>query len=240
MCCEEQTLKRGSDSLEVKAARRPFDLSATAWLLGQAVRYLNTADKAGAFEYTRAVDILRSCSRDLTETVRGIFGQVEGGDTTLRWSLLYVLGDAGDESAAEFLMSAALKPLPERQEGEGCQGERDMEMLVSTEAVHALYQVATRHPQVAEQILKVIADQPARPILIEAVKVAGELGLKEKAQHLLPEEDRWIVDIRRIRPQEFYADPEREDGKEREFTPPKSGALYTAPMVGRCCVGKES
>jgi hypothetical protein len=48
-----------------------------------------------------------------------------------------------------------------------------------------------------------------------------------------------MIDIRRVRPQELFADPEREDGKERGFTPPKSGPLYTAPSVVRC-VPKES
>lgn len=239
MSCENQTSRGDSDSLEVKAATRPFDKSATAWLLGQAVRYLNTADKEGEFEYTRVVELLRRCSGDLLETVNGLFLQVKGGDTTLRWNLLYVLGDVGDGSAADFLVGAALKPLPEKKDGEGCESDRDMEMLVSTGAVHALHRVATRHPQAADHVLKIISERPARPILIEAARVAGELGLGEKVQHLLPKEDHWILGIRRARPQELFAEPEREDGKERGFTPPKSGSLYTAPSVVRC-KGKEN
>lgn len=239
MCCEEQTSSGDSDRLDVKAAIRPFDKSATAWLLGQAVRHLNTASKEGEFEYTRVVEILRRCSDDVLESVNSIFLQVKSGDTPLRWNLLYVLGDVGDESAADFLVGAALKPLPEKKDDEGCESDRDMEMLVSSGAVHALHQVATRHPQVADHILKVISKRPAQPILIEAVKVATELGLREKLQDLLPKEDHWILDIRRARPQEFFADPEREDGKERGNTPPKSGSLYTAPRVVRC-VEKEN
>jgi hypothetical protein len=239
MCREKQTSSGASDSLEVKADIRPFDKSATAWLLGQAVRYLNTANKEGEFEYTRVVEVLRRCSGDLLETVTGIFLQVKGGDTTLRWNLLHVLGDVGDEGAADFLVGAALKSLPEKKDGEGCESDRDMEMLVSTGAVHALQRVATRHPQVVDHVLKIISERPARPILIEAVKVAADLGLKERVQDLLPKEDHWILDIRRARPQELFAEPEREDGKERGFTPPKSGSLYTAPSVVRC-KGKEN
>jgi hypothetical protein len=239
MTCERQPSSGESDSLEVKAAIRPLDKSATAWLLGQAVRYLNTAGKEGEFEYARVVEILRRCSGDLPEAVTGIFLQVKGGDTTLRWNLLYVLGDAGDESAADFLVGAALKPLPEKKDGEGCESDQDMEMLVSTGAVHALHRVATRYPQAADHVLQIIAKRPAQPILIEAVKVAADLGLRERVQELLPEEDRWILDIRRALPQELFAEAEREDGKERGFTPPKSGSLYTAPKVV-CCQGNES
>ena len=42
MSCEKQTSGSDSDSLEVKAGVRPFDKSATAWLLGQAVRHAAT------------------------------------------------------------------------------------------------------------------------------------------------------------------------------------------------------
>lgn len=238
MYCDHHTPKGGSDSLEVIPATRLFDRSATAWLLGQAVRHLNTADKDGELAYTRVVEILRGCSHDLLETVSGLFRQVKSGDSSLRWNLLYVLGDAGDKSAADFLVNAALKQLPEAKEDAGCESDRDMEMLVCTMAVHALHKVANRHPEVSQSLLRVISARPTRPILIEAVKVANELGLKDHVRDILPKDDHWILDIRRARIEEFFAEPERQDGKERGFTPPKSGSLYTAPRVV-CCPRKE-
>lgn len=238
MLCEKQTLRSDSDSLEVNAANRLFDKSATAWLFGQAVRYLNTADKEGEFAYTRVVEILRRCSNDLLETVNGLFRQLKSGDSALRWNLLYVLGDVGDKDAADFLVHAALKQLPEAKEDAGCESDRDMEMLVCTMAVHALHKVARRYPEVSESLLKIVSARPARPILIEAVKVANELKLKDRVRDLLSKDDHWILDIRRARTEEFFAEPERQDGKERGFTPPKSGSLYTAPSAV-CCARKE-
>lgn len=238
MSCENKISRGGGDSLEVNAGSRQFDMSSTAWLLGQAVRYLNTANKDGELAYTRIVEVLRRCSNDLLEAVNGIFRQVKSGDSSMRWNLLYVVGDVGDGSAADFLVRAALKPLPEAKEDGGCESDRDMEMLVCTMAVHALQRLARRYPEVSEYLLKIISERPARPILIEAVKVANELGLKEKVQSLLPKEDHWILDIRRARTEEFFAEPERQDGKERGFTPPKSGSLYTAPSA-LCCTRKE-
>ena len=234
MTCRDRTASAGGDSLAASAANRPFASSATAWLVGQAVRYLNAAGKEGEYEYRRVVEVLHRCSADAVEAIAGIFAQVKGGDTPLRWNLLYLLGDVGDENAADFLLRAALAPLPERKEGEGCESERDMEMLVSTGAIDSRRRVAGRHPQAADHVLKLVSARPARPLLIEAVKAAVELGLREKAHELLREEDRWMLDIRRARPQELFAEPERQDGKERGFTPPKSGPLYTAPSVG-CC-----
>jgi hypothetical protein len=195
------------------------------------VRYLNAADKEGELAYLRVIELLRHYNADILGIITGLFRQLKSGDAPLRWSLLYVLGDAGDKSAADFLSHAALKPLPERKDDEGCEGIRDAEMLVCTMAVHALHRIAERHPDASEQLLKIVSERPDLPILTEAVKVAAELGLKEEIGNLLSEEDHWILDIRRARTEELFAEPEREDGKERGFTPPKTGVHYTAPQI---------
>ena len=239
MSCEHQKTGDDSDNLEVKEGIRPFDKSPTGWLLGQAVRYLNIAGEVGECEYARVVEVLRQCNSGMLEAVTSIYRQVKGGDSMLRWNLLYVLGDVSDESAADFLVTTALNPLPEKMDSECCESGRDMEILVSTGAIHALHRIAKRHPRAADHILKIISERPDRSILIEAVKVAAELGLKEKVHDMLPKEDHWILGIRRARHQELFAEPEREDGKERGFTPPKSGALYTAPRVVDC-IEKEN
>ena len=233
-----QSSKGAGDSLEVVRGPSLFGASATGWLLGEAVRHLNSTDQEGALSYQRVVELLRRCSKDLLETVGGLFRQERSGGAGVRWNLLYVLGDAADAGAAEFLVSAALEKLPEANPDHGCEGPRDVEMLVSTMAIQALHRIAGRHPEASEALLKIVAAQPARPLLVEAVKAATELGLKDKVREILPEDSRWILEIRRVRIGEVFADPEREDGKERGFTPPRTGALYTAPRVG-CCTAKE-
>jgi hypothetical protein len=239
MSCKEKASMDRSDSLEVVSAIRLFDKSATAWLLGQAVRYLNAADKEGELSYTRAVEILRNCSDGLLETVKALFRQVKSGDIALRWNLLYILGDAGDAAAVDFLIHAALKQLPEVKEDAACESDRDMEMLVCTMAVHALHKLADRYPDVSRSLLTVVSAKPAQPILIEAVKVANQLGLKDHVRDVLPKDEHWILDIRQARVEEFFANPERHDEKERGFTPPKSGELYNAPRID-CCPRKEN
>jgi len=234
MSRDKETPRKGGDCLEVEAGKHPFDVSATAWLVGEGVRYLNTADKEGELAYRRVVELIRRCCKDIVKTVTELFLQANSGDAPFRWSLLYILGDTGDASAADFLVRIALKKLPDAKPDEGCEGARDAEMLVSTMAVHALQQVAKRHPKVSEQLLKIVSGRPAQPILIEVVKVAGELGLKEKVRDFLPKEDHWILDIRQARKEEIYAEPERKDEKERGFIPPKRGLQYTAPQVTIC------
>lgn len=227
----------GGDRLDGGAISRPFDHSATAWLVGQAVRALNSADKEGELAYRRTAELLRRCD-DVMETIKGLSRATPAGDAPLRWCLLYVLGDAGDAKAGEFLVRAALDKLPERNPDEGCEGQRDCELLVRTMAIHAVGKIAERHREAAEYVVRLVAERPDRVLLIEAVKVGVELGLAGKLREMLPKEDQWILDIKRARTEEVFAEPEREDGKERGFTPPKRGALYTAPHGG-CCSCKE-
>jgi hypothetical protein len=241
MSCGNQSSSGRDDSLDVKNGSFSFEQSGrTAWVLAEAVRQLNRADKGAEAAYVRAVEVLREFGPDLLETVIGLFRHVESGDAALRWNALHVLGDAGGEGAAAFLVRTALARLPDTESDRGCESGRDMEVLVCTMAVHALRRLAVRHPaEASEAILRIVSQRPAQPILIEAVKAAVELRLDEKVRGILAQDDHWILDIRRSRAQEVFADPEREDGKERGFTPPKSGALYTAPSAG-CCKGKES
>jgi len=239
MSCKNESSGGGDDSLEVKNGHSPFDRSGTAWLLSNAVRYLNSADKEAEAEYLRVVEVLRLSGSDLLKTVIGLFGHVQSGDAALRWNALHVLGDAGSDDAAEFLFRTAVGPLSDTEGDLGCETGRDMEILVCTMAVHALHRLAGRHPKAVEALLEIVKKRPAQPILIEAVKVAIELKLEEKVRELLAENDLWILGISHRHVQEVFADPERADGKERSFTPPKSGALYTAPNAG-CCKGKEN
>lgn len=238
MSCEENTVRNGGDSISTNSGKRPFDKSATAWLIGQAVRYLNASDRESELSYERVVELLKRCAGDVLETVTGLLRQSKNSDPMLRWNLLHVLGDAGDHTAGDLLVRSALAKSPEPDGEEGCQKAGDIEILVSTMAVHALREIARRHPEAADRVLQVVSEKPIRPILVEAVKAARDLGLEEKVKELLSEEDRWILDIRTARVQELFAEPEREDTKERGFTAPKFGEHYTAPRFG-CCGHKE-
>jgi len=224
----------GGDRLEGGRIERHFDDSSTAWLIGEAVKQLNLAGPEAELAYARSVELLRQ-SEDLVKTVAGILRRVHSGDGPLRWCILHVLGDAGGADSADLLVHAALEELPEPQHGQGCEGTRDVEMLVRTMAVVALQRVAGRHREALGHVMQVVSARPDRAVLIEAVKAARDLGLADKVRETLPKESLWILDIRRAKTQELVADPEREGGNERGFTPPKFGKFYTAPQSGCGC-----
>ncbi len=219
----------GRDSLELDSASRPFDLSATAWLVGQAVTQLNTAGKEGEYLYGHTTKLLHDCE-DAKETIIRLFLQTTQDDAPLRWSLLYVLGDVADSSAADFLVDLATTQLPENQ-SQCCEGPQDSELLVRTMAVQALATIANRDGGAADHVIKLIKRQPAQPILIEATKAAIALNRRKEIVEILPKEAHWILDIRHVHCNEVQADPERADTGERSFTPPNQAKLATAPSA---------
>jgi hypothetical protein len=104
--------------------------------------------------------------------------------------------------------------------------------------VEALQRIAIRHPNAGEYVLKIVSEHPARPILMEAVKAAIDLGLKDKVAELVPRDEQWILDIRRARIEEIAVDPERRNMRERGFTPPKMPSRFTAPTA-KCHTQQE-
>ncbi len=233
VCNDDSKRSDGSDSADGNEGGRHFDGSATSWLVGEGIRHLHAADKEGELAYARVIELLREC-KDAVETTAQLAQRVPADDVGLRWSLLQLRGDVGQPQAADFLVGAALARLPEHDPQQGCEGPRDGAVLLGTMAVEALQRVASRHEEIAELLLKVVAARPAQPILIEAIKAAADLGLRERLPDLLPKDDHWMLDIRRARIEEIAAEVEREDGRERGFTPPRGREAHTSPGTCGC------
>lgn len=237
MACRTETSKEANgDCLEVEKGRQWFGANEYTWLAGQAIRYLNGADAEDERNYKHTIALLRA-----GEANTGALTQLAhdtSADPTLRWNVLHVLGDAGNASAGQYLAEAALEKLPDRQR-EGCEGPYDTELLNRTMAVHALAAVCGRHGEAVELLLRVAAARPDPAVLIEAVKAAVDLGYREKVQGLLAEEDRWILDIKRVGYREVDADSERADGKEVGFVPPKHPSEQTTPHACGCGGGER-
>ena len=231
-CVTDASNADGSDSAEGSSGRRYFDQSAVAWLVGEAMRQLHCEGKEAELYYQRAIELLRS-QKEATEVIAHIAQQLSRDETGVRWSLLHVLGDVGHVDAVNFLMESALAQLPEHDPKQGCQGLRDEHVLVATMAVESLHRVARANPDVADGLLKIVSARPERAVLVEAVKAAGALGLGDRLNEILHKDDHWMLEIRQSRVEELHANPEREDGKERGFQPPRGSELLTSPQI--CC-----
>jgi hypothetical protein len=230
MDCQNSSSISVSDKLEVVNEPHSSNNSANEWLIKKAIYYLNSIDKESEIAYKNVIELLTK-----NEATSTIIQQVRSttSDKTLQWSLIYLLGDIMDKEACKWLSRYAVEPLPER--GEGCEGPRDSEALLRTMAVHSLTKISSRYPETAEHLLKIISSHPDREILVEAVKGAVELGLKQKVVEILPKEDHWMIDIRKARIEEVHADPERANTKEVGFIPPKDKSEYTSPVINCSC-----
>lgn len=231
MDCQPSSDNSVSDKLEIQFERRSSVASANAWLIQKGINYLNSADKEAEVSYKYVIELLTR--NEASDTIVQLIRTVSQVDVTARWSLLYLLGDIGDRQPAKWLAQFSVEPLPKR--GEGCEGPRDGELLLRTMAIESLKKIAVRNSETSEYVLKVISEHPDRAVLIEAVKAAVELGLKQKVYEILPKEDHWMLDIRKVRAEEIHADPERADTKERNFTPPKMISEYTSPSTKCGC-----
>lgn len=238
MACNTRNAARetAGDCLDLEDGRQWFVGSETRWLVGQAVQHLNGAEPSDERTYEHVTALLRG--HKAANEVLVQLAHDTASDPTLRWNILHVLGDAGDAASSTFLVEAALEPLPERLK-QGCEGPFDTELLNRTMAVHAIAAIARRDAAAADGLLKIVEARPETALLVEAVKAAIDLGHRERVQALLAKDDQWILDIKRVGYREIHADPERADGKEIGFVPPRRGVEHTAPQACGCAAKEQ-
>jgi HEAT repeat protein len=214
----------------------------THWLIDQAFAALNAEGERAEAAYKHVAELLKT-RKDAAETLLRVAQSSPAEDVGRRWSALYVAGDIGDKAAAEPLYRVAASSLPEQGkdgncgcgETKGCEGPRDGEVLVRTMAVEALQRVAERHEDARSYVLELIAAQPARQILVEAVKAARALGLSEEAGKRLNKDDRWMLDIKMVPVQEVMAEPERADDSALGYMAPVMRTRKDVPAADCCC-----
>jgi hypothetical protein len=229
--CQENPANSKTDMLRVRDERYSYTTSAHTWLVQHAVRCLNSTNQEDEAVYKYVLELL-SRNESSTEIIQ-LVRSVPESDSMLRWNLLYILGDVGDKKAAKWMAEFIVRPLPEK--GEGCEGPRDIELLLRTMAIESLQKIAKRYAEVSDLFLNIISQKPDRGILIEVVKAAVELGLKEKLVQELSKDHHWILELRKARVEEMHAESERTNSKERDFTPPKSVSEYSSPTINCGC-----
>jgi hypothetical protein len=229
--CQENPANSKTDSLRAQDERYSFTTSAHSWLVHHAVRCLNSTNQEDEAVYKYVIELL-SRNESSTEIIQ-LVRSAPQADSMLRWNLLYILGDTGDQKAAKWLAEFILRQLPEK--GEGCEGPRDIELLLRTMAIESLQKIAKRDAEISNLFLHVISQNPHRGILIEAVKAAVELGLRDKLLQTLSKEHHWILELRKTRVEELRAESGRTDSKERDFTPPKSPSEFFTPTINCEC-----
>lgn len=231
MSCNCTTPDGVRDKLELQKSRSSIDYTPDVWLIKQAVIYLNSSGEQAEQLYTRVIEQL--IKSETADAIIQLVRTTPNTDVTLKWSLLYILGDVKSITSAKWMTQYALEQLPAR--GQSCEGPRDGELLLRTMAIESIKKIALQYSDTSEYVLRMVAARPDTAVLIEAVKAAIELGLKEKLQEILAKEDHWMLDIRKARIEEFHADSGQTNTKEIGYVPPGKIADYKTPTIKCAC-----
>ena len=226
-----------ADTLDILGPNPSVLRTPTLWLINQALLLLNKDGERAELAYSHVIKLLKGCV-DAPQSIQGFLQSSPVEDAGLRWGALYIAGELGDLSTAGQLYREAVEPLPDPcAEKEGCEGPRDVELLIRTMAVESLQQVAGRHPEATELIVKLVAARPAQPVLIEAVKAARALKLTDRIRKDLRKKDRWMLDIKVVSAEAVMAEPERGNDADAGGTAPGRRAVLSSPNAV-CCSPK--
>jgi HEAT repeat protein len=201
------------------------------WLLRQAVRALH----GDPGEYEEITEVVR---RDLDEVQEAASRWLTASEAEpmLRWSILHVIGDAGDERTLDLLRRQALRtvPLPRRQPGV-CEDPAELEELVVIRAIGALGSLARRQVLGAVDALhEVLERQDRRAFRRPAVAhlLAVDPDQRRTVAERLPEEDRYLVDLRAAAADDVtVSSPEEEPTQRSKREPGRKLKLDRAPRM---------
>ena len=230
-CCQ----KSAGDGLEAARRDDTFDRDATSWLIGQSLRYLNAQDTREEIAYRRVIELLDT-HRGAVAALAQAFHDSPREDHNLRWSLLYILSEIGDASAAESFFTAAAEPVPARDRYEqGCETPRDGEILVRTMAIAGLARLAAKEAKTKELFYRLIEAQPERALRVEAAKQLLLLDPQaaERVKGLLPEELHFALQLKIVRAESLAVE---HDAIKADATtiPPEMGAKPRSPRACHC------
>jgi hypothetical protein len=211
---------------------QPVD-NETAWLLGQGIRTMHLAEEQGDREYSHVIRLLRADAH-AAATVADIWIEAARDDPLLRWSLLYLLAEIEDTACLDVLRRQAMRQLPERvgEEG-GCEQASDYEELVAVMAIEGLGRLAKAGTSEAVDALMQVVGRQDRKALRQpaaAAVLAARMGLRERVAELLPEDERYVLDLREATEADFYLELAHED---RDRKPNRREARPKLPLVRR-------
>lgn len=195
------------DDLELVDFPPMFREGETDRLVADALGRLHADEDGSRRAYGRAVGLLRERTPEVVETVARAEQTAPPGSYPLRWALYHLLADLSDARAIPQLVHAATRPMPPDDE-ESCERPEDGEVLVSVMAVEGLERLAgVDRGRSVEALLQVVEAQPHVAIRRAAAHavLAAEPDARERLRALLPEEQQYLLDRRRVRAEELTA-----------------------------------
>jgi hypothetical protein len=197
----------------------------------EAMRRMNSVGEAAERDYQRALSRVRDHSDETIAAVaRAGWESLPESAYLDRWALVQLLADLAMPAAADVLDAVLSTPLPPERSA-----ERDhrystvgQEIVVRTTAVEGLRRLAANDDARAGETLVRHIRHENRTVRVACVMALRDLGrgYEESLRSAISEEDRFLLDIRRLPPsdvpQPTTVDQVRLPGKGRPVPPPAS------------------
>lgn len=157
-------------------------------------------------------------------------------DPVFRWGLYYVAAGLRRPELADLLVDGATRDLPEITEDSPHETAEEAEILVAAMAVEGLERLAgVDEERAIRGLTEVLERQPHVAIRLAAIQALREIrpDAAASALRLLPENQAWIADARRMPVQHLVAMPERAGPKRGGGRPPSLSGETGRPTVDR-------
>jgi hypothetical protein len=241
----KSNLPRQGDRLELGDPVQPFGESTTEWLFSMAMRSMHSVNDQGRDTYLRCIAALRERSEELLATLNQIEDRIPVGSHEFEWGLHYILAELENPILMPKLIATAVRKVAERnQDMQGCERPEDMQVLVQIMAVEAIDRLIKHDRQQAIQaLLEVVKAQPHFAIRRPGVQaiIEADPSQIEVLQELLPENQRFMLDLKRVPVEYLNASIHPAEVRPRPNRPgaaPRLDEHRTSPNICTCH-GKE-
>jgi len=234
---EKMTRLQGTDTLEDVKVEPMFD--GISEPLRDALLLMHSVDESSVESYLKAIDLLNSEPERTVAEVSALDGTLPYDAYLPKWSLLYVLAEVNHPAATDFLLEVACREIPAIDyNSHGCEAPGESALLVGAMAVEGLQYLASIDRTAATRALLSVVERQGhiaiRSAAVEALRAAAP-ELLPQVKSMLPERQRWIVDLRRAALEDLIAYRDETDLKSAPKRPsamsPRLPEDSTAPRI---------
>lgn len=214
---------RETDRLQVRTRDTKRNPTEDERRLLEAIARVHFTDEGGASAYQESLSELRERPDEVRKAVTDLQLSTPS-DHNFHWTLYYVLADLELLELSPMLVDAAVRDLPEITEASGCETVEADEVLVAAMAVEGLERLARKEPEAGiGALIEVVERQPHVAIRTAAVQAILSVrpGAEPEIARLLPDDQLYVLEARRVSVEQLSASPERETPKRSGIRSPK-------------------
>jgi len=222
---------KNDDQLEVQQSTRaqnsPESTTGSHALAQTAIAQMSGAGPNAEDEYQATLQDLAADPQAAVAAITDMYGATPEDQYTERWSQIHLLSDLATPAALAVFEDLLSTPIPpEKMPGMVVYSTVGEETIIRTTAVEGIGKLAARGNSDALEMLRKYTQHESfsvRRAAIQAyIEVAGS-DAREELRASLPEEDQYILDIRRANIQEIpQARPEHSRADSSDQAPPPS------------------